>query len=196
MSVQGFLELLKLKDLVRTGWELRGILRPESVADHSWGTALLVSRYSGEAGVSGERALRMALLHDLIEVRVGDIPRRVDPRVQAVPEEEKRRREESAARELASELNWPDIEELWREYDLGESREATFVRDMNLLDMVLQASLYAAEGRWDGSSGNESFPTFDGLDEFFETSRPRIVTDLGRRLYREVEELYDARKKG
>lgn len=196
MSVKGFLELLKLKDVTRTGWELRGIQKPESVADHSWGTALLVGRYSGEAGVEAERALKMALVHDLVEVRVGDIPRRVDPRVEQVPEDEKRQREETAARELASELRWPGMEELWREYDLGESEEARFVRDMNLLDMVLQATLYAAEGRWDGRSGAESFPTFTGLDEFFETSRPRIVTGLGRRLYNEVEDMYEALKEG
>jgi putative hydrolase of HD superfamily len=196
MSVRGLLELLRLKDVSRTGWELRGITDPESVADHSWGTALLVSRYSGEAAVEGERSLRMALVHDLVEVRVGDIPRRADPRVERVSEEEKRGKEERAARELAGELQWPELEELWREYDEGKSEEARFVRDMNLLDMVLQATLYAAEGRWDGKRGDESFLTFRGLDEFFETSRPRIVTELGTRLYREVEAIYEASKGG
>lgn len=194
MSVEGLIELMRLKDVTRTGWELRGIIEPESVADHSWGTALLVSRFSGEAGVESERALRMAVIHDLIEVRVGDIPRRVDPRVQRVSEEEKRRREERSARELAEELAWPELEFLWREYDEGESAEARFVRDMNLLDMVLQATLYTADGRWDGRRGAESFPTFDGLDEFFETSRPRIATEIGERLYREVEEIYERSK--
>lgn len=194
MSIAGFLELFRLKDLTRTGWQLRGIVGPESVADHSWGTALLVSRYCSEAGVQGERALQMAVVHDLIEVRVGDIPRRVDPRVERVSEEEKRRREEVAAKALSQEVEWAKLEELWREYDLGQTEEAKFVRDMNLLDMVLQASLYAREGRWDGESGAESFLTFHGLDEFFETSRPRIVTGVGRRLYRQVEELYEQSK--
>ncbi|MFP4300474.1 MAG: HD domain-containing protein [Spirochaetaceae bacterium] len=194
--MEPFLELYRLKDVSRTGWRLRGILEPESVADHSWGTALLVSRYCGEGGVECERALRMAVIHDLTEVRVGDIPRRVDPRVEGVSEEEKRRREERAARAISRELDWPEFERLWREYDEGESAEARFVRDMNLLDMVLQATLYAAEGRWDGESGAESFPTFYGLDEFFETSRPRIATELGRRLYGEVERFYRRFREG
>ena len=196
MSMEPFLELYRLKDLTRTGWQLRGILEPESVADHSWGTALLVSRYCREAGVDCERALRIAVVHDLIEVRVGDIPRRVERRGKGVSEDEKRRREERAAAAISRETEWPEFEKLWREYDLGESAEAQFVRDMNLLDMVLQATLYAEEKRWDGESGAESFPTFQGLDEFFETSRPRVATELGRRLYEEVETLYERSKKG
>ncbi|MFW6216036.1 MAG: HD domain-containing protein, partial [Alkalispirochaetaceae bacterium] len=147
MKVDAFLELFTLKDLQRTGWVLRGVEAPESVADHSWGTALLALRYAGEAEVDRERALSLAVAHDLIEVRVGDIPRRADPLVPGVDEDEKRRLEQGAARQLGAELDWPELESLWREYDEGESEAARFVRDMNLLDMVLQATLYRRENR-------------------------------------------------
>lgn len=190
MRVDSFLELFYLKDLVRTGWKLRGVENPESVADHSWGTALLTLRYASDAGVSVERSLSLAVVHDLVEVRVGDIPRRADPTVPKVREEHKRKLEETAVSELSSELDWPEFARLWQEYDAGDSEEARFVRDMNLLDMVLQASLYARDRRVPEGEGEDAFVTFSGLDEFFETSRPRVATEVGRRLYREVEKRY------
>jgi len=45
------LEAYRLKDTVRAGWVLRGIRDPESVADHSWGTALLCMIYGPSAGI-------------------------------------------------------------------------------------------------------------------------------------------------
>ena len=196
MKLPPFLELLQLKDLPREGWVIRGIERPESVADHSWGTALLVLRYGPEAGINLERALSLALVHDLTEVRVGDIPRRADPRVPRVDEGEKREREESAARALALELSWPEFETLWREYDRGGTEEAEFVRDMNLIEMVLQATLYASEQRWDEEEGRGSFPSFSGLDEFFETSRSRVRGEFARSLYGRVEAYYRSLRDG
>lgn len=52
---------------------MRGVETPESVADHSWGTALLVLMCA-PAGLDVSRALAMATVHDLAEARVGDIP--------------------------------------------------------------------------------------------------------------------------
>lgn len=190
MNVDGFLELYRLKDLARTGWVLRGVVLPESVADHSWGTALLALRYAGEAAVDTERSLTLAVVHDLVEVRVGDIPRRADPRVPAVSEEQKRSFESDAARELTEELPWPELFALWEEYDRGVTGEAQFVRDMNLVDMVLQALFYAREQRWSAGAGEDRFPTFPGVQEFFETSRSRVTTPVGKRLYQAVESAY------
>jgi 5'-deoxynucleotidase YfbR-like HD superfamily hydrolase len=68
-----------LADLPRTGWLLRGVSPCESIADHSFGVALvalLLTDALREAGeqVDGERVLRMAILHDAPEARTGDIP--------------------------------------------------------------------------------------------------------------------------
>lgn len=78
-----------LKDVARSGWVLRGIERPESVADHSWGTAYLCLLLA-PAGIDRERSVAMALVHDLAEVETGDIPRRVAREAQPVSPEEKR----------------------------------------------------------------------------------------------------------
>src|SRR5882724_3562648 len=74
-------ELQRLKRLERTGWSLRGMPGgTESVAAHSFGvsvTAMLLADELVSKGVSinVERVLRIALLHDWAEARVGDMPR-------------------------------------------------------------------------------------------------------------------------
>lgn len=68
----------RLKDEPRGGWVLRGVSAPESVADHSWGTAFLCLLYAAEAGVDRDRAVAMALIHDLAEAETGDIVARAD----------------------------------------------------------------------------------------------------------------------
>ena len=75
------IELQRLKRLDRTGWVLRGLPNgTESVAAHSFGvsvTAMLIADGCAAQGVTvdAEKLLRMALLHDWAETRVGDMPR-------------------------------------------------------------------------------------------------------------------------
>src|SRR5215210_8950472 len=75
------IELQRLKRLDRTGWTLRGLPNgTESVASHSFGVGvtamLLADRCVAEgAAVDVEKVLRIALLHDWAETRVGDMPR-------------------------------------------------------------------------------------------------------------------------
>ena len=77
------LEALELKRLPRSGWlRVEGLQDVESVAAHSWGAAWLVAALCPE-GVNRGRALEMTVIHDLAEVRIGDITP-----VDGVPEEE------------------------------------------------------------------------------------------------------------
>ena len=75
------IELQRLKRLDRTGWTLRGLPNgTESVAAHSFGVAVTAMTLADElrslgVPVDTERLLRMALLHDWAETRVGDYPK-------------------------------------------------------------------------------------------------------------------------
>ena len=75
------IELQRLKRLDRTGWTLRGLPNgTESVAAHSFGVAVTAMTLADElrslgVAVDTERLLRMALLHDWAETRVGDLPK-------------------------------------------------------------------------------------------------------------------------
>lgn len=79
MRPEEFLEILMraavLKTTTRHCYTEKG--RKESVADHSWRTALMAMLLSGEPEFSDmdmNKAIRMCLIHDLGESFTGDIP--------------------------------------------------------------------------------------------------------------------------
>ena len=68
-------DLLALKDVRRQGWVDHGVpvAETESVADHSWGMALLAVVLPLPPGVDRGRLLQLIALHDVAEVVVGDL---------------------------------------------------------------------------------------------------------------------------
>ena len=66
------LETVDLKRLDRSGWVREGISNPESVAAHSWGVAWLVVALC-PSDIDREKALMMAVINDIGEVRIGDL---------------------------------------------------------------------------------------------------------------------------
>ena len=66
------LETLELKDLKRSGWVRNGVSNCETVASHTWGVSWLVVALCPE-NIDLKRALVMTILHDIAEIRIGDI---------------------------------------------------------------------------------------------------------------------------
>ena len=156
-------------DLPRTGWLLRGVRPCESIAEHSFGVAfttmLLVDavRAEGET-VDGERALRMAIVHDMAEARTGDIPM-----PQKTPELAGKLHEvESAV--IGGLLDASSIA-LWQEVERGESLEARIVKAADKIQMMAKATMYRRQGRGE-------------LSEFWENDRN--FNDRGLQIAREV----------
>jgi putative hydrolase of HD superfamily len=159
----------RLKETARAGWKLRGIDRPESVADHSFRLALLalVLAPRAEPPVDLHRCVAMALVHDLAESIVGDITP-----YDGVPAEEKRRREEEAMRRLDSLAEGAGLLALWAEYDAAETAEARFVKELDKLETAMQAAEYA---------GNGAAPAA-GLSEFRQNAERRLALPVTRAL--------------
>ena len=145
-EVASLLEALGLKDVARAGWVLRGLDRPESVAAHSWGVAWLVMALL-PPGLDQGRALAYAVLHDLPEVRAGDIV----PADGVSPEEKHRRELEGLRGLLAGLPRGAELTRTWEAYEAQADPEARFVRQLDRLDMALQAALYAASRGLDPS---------------------------------------------
>ncbi|AEK73823.1 metal-dependent phosphohydrolase [Thermococcus sp. 4557] len=149
-----FIEAGNLKKLPRTGWLLRGVSNPESIADHSYRVALITLFLADELRAKGveidvERALKIAVLHDLAEARVTDIP------LTAQYYLDKGKAEKKAAMELF--IKTPNPREyfrLWREYEEGLSLEGRLVKFADKLEMLVQALEYERAG-------------FRDLDEFW-----------------------------
>ncbi|MCS5536750.1 MAG: HD domain-containing protein [Candidatus Poseidoniaceae archaeon] len=153
------LESLALKELPRTGWLRAGIANPESVASHSWGVAWL-SLVLCPANLDRGRVLEMATIHDLAEVRVGDITPH-----DSVSREDKHRMEDEAMNDLLEVMcHRNELKALWDECEAGVSKEARFVRAMDKLDMALQAQRYG------------------GLEEFIDSALESLDDDLHREL--------------
>lgn len=127
-----------LKHLDRAGWLRAGVVRPESVAAHSYGVALaalLRARPEHDLG----KLLAMALLHDLAEVEVGDITP-----FDGISRDEKRRRESAALDRLLAEH--PSLRALVDELDANVSAEARLVHALDKVDMDVTAEVYGARG--------------------------------------------------
>ena len=134
-----------LADLPRTGWLLRGVRPCESIADHSYGVALVALLLVDElraAGtdVDGERVLRMALVHDAPEARTGDIPMPAKSKAadDAIHEVEAR-----LARELLPDL----LLDSWQEAEAAESLEARIVKAADKLQMMIKVLVYEGQHR-------------------------------------------------
>lgn len=192
-DVEALLTAYQLKDEGRTGWQLRNVEDPESVAGHAWGVALLTLAYADDANVDADRALRLAVLHDIGESELGDVPTRADPEHQPdVSPEEKERRERETVADLAAVLG-DDLLADWEAYEERETPEARFVKDMDLVDMCVQALYYEREGRYDPDA-DDAFTEYDRLDEFFATAEPRLSTDVGRDLFDRLRAAYEGAK--
>lgn len=157
-------EALGLKEVDRAGWKRVGIEAPESVADHSWGIALLVLALCPE-DLDRERCLALAVLHDLAEVRVGDIM------PGEMSREDKRDRERRAAAQLFRQH--PRLWALWEDYEQRRSPEAQFVHQLDKLEMALQARRY-------GNRGDTA--------EFIDSARSAIVRPDLRALLAQLDE--------
>ena len=177
--VEAYFELNHLKSLYRQGWLRRGISpeRCESVAEHSYGVALLALFLADayHADLDRPRLVRMALLHDLGEVYAGDLTPS-----DAVPPQEKHRREQEAVRRVLSKL--PSGESylaLWAEYQEGASPEARLVRQVDRLEMAFQATVYEHHEERDLSEfyasvqGSLSSPELLSLLAELQALRPR-----------------------
>jgi putative hydrolase of HD superfamily len=161
--VAAYFELCHLKQLYRQGWLRRGVPRErcESVAEHSFGVAVLALWLvnSVETPLDACKVAQMALLHDFGEVYAGDIIP-----ADAVSAEEKNRLEAEAVRQIF--LRLPEGQaylSIWEEFEAGQTPEARFVRQIDRLEMSLQASVYRQQGML-------------GMEEFFETTR-RALSD-------------------
>lgn len=197
MTVTGWEERLalayaayRLKDEPRVGWVMHGVAGPESVAAHSWGTAYLCLLFAADAGVDLGRALAIALVHDLAEATTGDFAARAAATDRPVSEAEKARLERDAIADLLPPRQ-AALHELWRAYEDRADPAARFVRDMNLIDMCLQALLYEREARYDADVQVPSEGGHRHLDEFFLSAEWRLEGEAAKRLFDSVRLEYE-----
>lgn len=141
-ALQLLLSVNQLKRVPRTGWLMRGVASAESVSDHTFGVAFvaLVLAHMLEQSVDVAKVLTIALLHDLPEGILGDIPA---PASRHFPPAAKHAAEEQILRSLFDGfLGADEWREWWQEFEEQASVEARLVRDADRIDLLIQAFVY------------------------------------------------------
>ena len=73
MILDFFKTAANLKKISRQGWiDKLSISEPESVADHSYSMAVIGMVISDLENYNSEKIIKMVLLHDLAESKIGD----------------------------------------------------------------------------------------------------------------------------
>lgn len=131
----------RLKSVERANTLIDGS-RPENSAEHSWHLALYALVLSDQAGpgVSIDRVIRMLLLHDLVEIDVGDVPLH-SANGQAHGSAEVQRAEAEAADRLFGLLpadQGQALRALWAEFEAAETPDAVFAKALDRVQPVVQ----------------------------------------------------------
>ena len=144
MLLDFFYLVLELKKVPRKGWKSKAnIEHPESVADHSYGTAMMAMVLSDLQKLDTQKIIKMALLHDLAETITGDfMPEEISKEIKNISERD-------AMKEILSKLPENIAEEytkIWQEYLQINTKESILLHDIDKMEMAIQALKYSSEG--------------------------------------------------
>ncbi|EMB3084685.1 HD domain-containing protein [Providencia alcalifaciens] len=130
--VQFLMELDKLKSIYRKN-KLLNRERQENTAEHSWQFAVAAMSFAPYVqGVNIEHAIKLALVHDIVEIDAGDVMVFDNAARDAIHEEEVK-----AANRIFNLLPSPQAETLlalWNEYDALETPESIYA---NAIDRAM-----------------------------------------------------------
>lgn len=152
-----FFHLLeRLKTTKREGWRRFGITHGESISDHMYRMSILtmLAPPSLSSRLNVPHCTKMALVHDMAELLVGDITP-----VDGILSEEKHRREgetmeflsETMLGKVAGGIQGQELKMIWKEYEEGKTLESKFVHDVDKVELLLQMNEYerSAKGELD-----------------------------------------------
>lgn len=140
----------RLKSVLRATTLCDGSRR-ENSGEHSWHLALyaMVLADQSAPGVSIDRVIRMLLIHDLVEIDVGDVPIH-SANGQAHASVETIASEQRAADRifgLLPEDQATAFRALWDEFEAAESPDAVFAKSLDRVQPVM-ANVQSGGGTW------------------------------------------------
>ena len=172
MELDGIVEFLRvvsqLKKVKRSGWISQvGVKDPESVADHSFMCTVLAMCVGDINGFDVQKIMRMALLHDIHESIIGDYDQCAKEKIGST---QMKVLERKAITEVLSQLPTKlkaDYLSLWEEFENQTTPETIIVKEIDKVEMALQALEYENEGYspqklntfWNSAKGKVQNPT-------------------------------------
>lgn len=159
-------EIGMLKSVARSGWWLAGIKDPESVAEHSFRTAILGYLIAAMEGLDAELCACMCLFHDLSETRLTDLHKVSQRYIESKPIEKQVTQDQLAR--LPGKIS-AMLGTLLGNYEKNESPEAMVCHDADLVECLIQANEYKAQGRGD-------------VQDWIDTCRSKLKTSSAKTL--------------
>ena len=168
----------KLKQTKRTGWVREKVPNPESVAEHSFRMAVLSMILAPKIGVDATKAIKMTLIHDIGEAEIGDIVTSRGTHVQRNLQN-KITAERKSLVKLLSLVDGDEYIQLFDEFVKNKTKAAQFVKQIDKLEMAIQALEYELEYHID-------------LQEFFDDANSKIQNKNIKKI---MEDIFDLRQK-
>jgi len=140
----------RLKSVLRATTLVDGS-RPENSGEHSWHLALyaLVLADQAATGVNIDRVIRMLLIHDLVEIDVGDVP--IHSQNGLAHASAATQAAEAQAADRIFGLLPEDLRDclraLWEEFEAADTPDARFAKSLDRVQPVL-ANLMSGGGTW------------------------------------------------
>lgn len=138
-----FAEAGLLKKVKRSGWWVAGIKDPESVAEHSFRTAVMGFCLAYLEGVDPFKVMAMALFNDIHEARINDLHKMGHYYIDFKNAEKKVFNDQ--IRSLPPSVNQP-LSAMRQEYDAQKTMASLLARDADILECLVQAKEYHDDG--------------------------------------------------
>jgi putative hydrolase of HD superfamily len=138
-------EMGLLKRYKRTGWMIAGIDNPESIAEHSFRTAIIGYLLAVMEGADPAKTAALCLFHDTQETRIGDVPSVGKGYVVTAPNPEVTADQVAGFPASVGEA----VRQVVDEYEARETLEAQLAKDADKLECLIQAREYQAQGHED-----------------------------------------------
>jgi putative nucleotidyltransferase with HDIG domain len=165
----------KLKTIKRTGWINHKVPDPESVADHSFRVAFIAMILAPKLGANVEKSIKMGLIHDIGEAKVGDVLK-FQGRAALSDAEEKLKKETTAVKEITALIDGDEYFALFNEYVENKTKEAQLVKQIDKLERALQAYEYEKQTNID-------------LQDFFESAEVLVKEPVLKEILEEIKKL-------
>jgi putative hydrolase of HD superfamily len=171
-----------LKRELRNSWLSDG--RQESVAEHSWRMVMMAMILAPQTKLKldMEKVLKMAAIHDLAEIEVGDIPtiHQTNDVVRQKALDEQAAIETIRAR--FSQVS-EEVATLWREFEDQKTAEARFVRAIDKLECAIQKNQQTVDTKHGKPGYFEALEELCKDDSFLHDFYKQVAIDVAKRNY-------------
>ena len=213
MEMQHILKFLtrvgNLKDIERKGVAFYGVC-PDSATDHTFRMAVMAWLFGSGRKLNTEKALKMALIHDLCKVFTGDITpydgllpenkkerdefvrkwRRLSLKEKTKRHNDKRRKEYRGFRKLVSKLPQglrKEMLSLWTDYHEQKSPEARLMFQLDMAENLIEA--------FEWCQRHKGFPTRPWWEHADEVIHDPVLLEFLEEISRQELKIKEARQK-